>query len=263
MERPAGQSVGSERIAHWLAALEERHLADLRWPEVVRALRALSSWYVHRRGALESGRALDGAGKRAAFALFYGPLHFLVIGHVLTSLEARLPPDTTLVDLGCGTGVGSAAWAGLAPAGRVRIVGFDRHPWAVAESAWTWRTLGVSGHARVAGLECARWPRDVGAAIAAFTVNELTDELRTRVRTQLLEAAGRGAAVLIVEPLARAVAPWWNAWSDAFAAAGGRTDEWRVAAELPDLVHRLDRAAGLDHRVLTARSIYVPSKRRG
>ena len=39
--------------------------------------------------------------------------------------------------------------------------------------------------------------------------------------------------------------------------AGGRADEWRVDADLPELVARLDRAAGLDHRELTAKSFWL------
>src|SRR6476469_3117327 len=94
----------------WLAALEARHLANLTRPELTRALRALSSCYVERRDKLAAGAALEGAGKRAAFAMFYGPLHFLTIGHVVREL-----PDagavTAIHDVGCGTGVGGAAWA--------------------------------------------------------------------------------------------------------------------------------------------------------
>jgi len=41
-------------------------------------------------------------------------------------------------------------------------------------------------------------------------------------------------------------------------ALGGRADEWRFTADLPDIVLRLDRAAGLNHREVTARSIYIP-----
>ena len=79
------------RFADWLVALEERHLADLRVPEVTRALRALSSAYVERRHKVAAGAALDSAGKRAAFALFYAPLHYLAIAHIVSSapLECR------------------------------------------------------------------------------------------------------------------------------------------------------------------------------
>ena len=63
----------------WIQSLEARHLSDLRFPEVSRALRALSSTYIERRGSILHGAALGGAGKRAAFALFYGPLHYLIV----------------------------------------------------------------------------------------------------------------------------------------------------------------------------------------
>ena len=50
----------------WIADLEQRHLADLTFTEVVRALRALSSTYVERRERLTTRSAFDSAGKRAA-----------------------------------------------------------------------------------------------------------------------------------------------------------------------------------------------------
>ena len=75
-------SDSTEHVAQWMAALETRHLADLRFAEVTRALRALSSAYVERRHKVASGSALDSAGKRAAFALYYGPLHFIATQHV-------------------------------------------------------------------------------------------------------------------------------------------------------------------------------------
>jgi hypothetical protein len=52
-----------------MADLEARHLADLEFREVSKALRALSSTYVERRDRLAAGAALGTAGKRAAFAL--------------------------------------------------------------------------------------------------------------------------------------------------------------------------------------------------
>ena len=60
---PAG-----DPFAAWFAALEARHLGRLTFQEVRRALQALSSLYVERRGRLASGAALESEGKRAAFA---------------------------------------------------------------------------------------------------------------------------------------------------------------------------------------------------
>jgi hypothetical protein len=245
-----------DKVDRWLADLEARHLADLTFPEVSRALRALSSCYVERRTRLRSGAALDGAGKRAAFALFYGPLHFLLVRHVVSSIDGCRAARDTIVDLGCGTGVGGAAWA-MACGGAPTLSGIDRNPWAVSEAAWTWRSLGLRG--RAAAGDVVRWhpPRGRAAIVAAYAVNEWPPEVRMVMRDRLVEAAGHGHAVLVVEPLAGAAAPWWREWMDAFAPLGGVAAEWRVKAELPSIVARLDRAAGLDHRELTGRSIYV------
>jgi hypothetical protein len=65
--------------------------------------------------------------------------------------------------------------------------------------------------------------------------------------------------VLVVEPLAGGAAPWWNRWRDATRLAGGRVDEWRLRVELPPIVEKLDRAAGLNHRELTGRSLWLAS----
>src|SRR5882672_8691975 len=102
-------------IDAWLSALEARHLADLTFPEVSRSLRALSATYVERRDRLREGAALAGAGKRAAFALFYGPLHYLLVREIVRAIPeatggAVLSGPPTLIDLGCGTGAAGAAW---------------------------------------------------------------------------------------------------------------------------------------------------------
>src|ERR1044071_4719377 len=98
-------------VEAWLAALEGRHLADLRVPEVTRALRALSSAYVERRQKVSAGATLDSAGKRAAFALFYAPIHYLATRYVVEALAATDPSPKVITDLGCGTGAAGAAWA--------------------------------------------------------------------------------------------------------------------------------------------------------
>ena len=43
-------------------------------------------------------------------------------------------------------------------------------------------------------------------------------------------------------------------------AAFAYTAEWRFPAQLPDIVARFDRAAGLRHHELTARTIYVEQR---
>jgi hypothetical protein len=244
----------------WLAALEKRHLADLTRSEVRRALQALSSLYVERRGRLAGGAALEGAGKRAAFALYYGPLHFLVVRQVVRGLGAAKEPPARILDLGCGTGSAGAAWA-LEAGRRPPLEGVDRSGWAVAEARWTFRTLGLRGRAEASGLEGARLPGPGGGVVAAFCLNELEESPRERLRQRLLEAGRRGTRVLVVEPLARRVAPWWSSWAAEVRTSGGRDDEWRFPVELPPVLAQLDRAAGLDHRELTARSLWLDAGR--
>ena len=120
-------AVQDDKFTRWIATLEARHFAELTFPEVSRSLRALSSTYVERREKLSVGAALSGTGKRAAFSLFYGPLHCLLLTHIVESLPGATANILTLVDLGCGTGAAGAAWA-TACVKQPRVVGIDRHP---------------------------------------------------------------------------------------------------------------------------------------
>ena len=248
-----------DRLAHWIAALEATHLAELTFPEVSRALRALSSTYVERRKKLADGAALSGAGKRAAFALFYGPLHHLLVTHIVDSLPGATANAQTLVDLGCGTGASGAAWAAACRKrdGGPRVLGIDRHPWVLGEAAATYRAFGLSATVRQGDIAKAALPKPPVSILAAFTLNELADPDRDALLARLVERASEGDRVLIVEPLAGFVARWWNRWRATFEAAGGRSDEWRLRTELPSIVAKLDRAAGLDHREITGRSLWL------
>jgi SAM-dependent methyltransferase len=252
-----------------MGELEARHLAELTFPEVSRALRALSSTYVERRAKLAEGAALSGAGKRAAFALFYGPLHFLLIRHIAQNLPGASAHIPTLIDLGCGTGASGAAWVATicqvsdTSTARVNfgtaVVGIDRHPWAVAEAAASYRAFGLKAAVRRGDITTAPLPKGPAAILAAFTMNELADAARDALLAALVDRGRRGDRVLIVEPMAGFVARWWTRWRDAFESAGGRADEWRVRAELPAIVAKLDRAAGLNHREITGRSLWLGS----
>jgi len=243
----------------WLAALEARHLGTLRFAEVSRALRALSSAYVERRNRLGHGAALDGGGKRAAFALFYGPLHFLTAAHIVRHLPDLARADT-LVDLGCGTGaVGAALATSLTHI--PRVVGIDRHQWAIAEAAQTYEHFRLRAQMRREDAVRAAWPTRRTLLVAGWFANELDDDARARLLERLLRAQQHGASVLVIEPISRRLTPWWDGWADAVRQRRGRADEWRFPADLPDLVRRLDRAAGLSHTELTARSLWLPGSR--
>lgn len=243
----------------WLASLERRHLANLTRSELTRALRALSSCYVERREKLTSGAALEGAGKRAAFALFYGPLHFLTIAEVIRTLGADRQAIERISDLGCGTGVGGAAWARAcehAPA----LEGIDRNRWAADEANWTWREFGLHGSARtgdvVRNYPAARTARS--AVLLAYAVNELPADVRGALLPRVEATMRAGAPVLIVEAIALRDKSWWPEWTGRLAAAGARADEWRFKAALPPMLRDIAKGAGLDPRELTARTIYRP-----
>jgi predicted RNA methylase len=237
----------------YLAALEARHLADLRFSDVTRALRALSSAYVERReSALADRKALDGAGKRAAFALYYGPLHFLLVQHIIREIGVSFYPGL-VVDLGCGTGVAGAA-AAVSQSPPLSVIGFDTHPWTLDEARFTYKAFGLKSDVRRAHAAKTRFPADTSVIVAAFLVNELTDEDRAMLLNAIKKA---DTHVLIVEPISQRISPWWDQWSTEFGKMGGRADVWKARVDIPPLVKRLAKAAGLRPDMLTARSLFV------
>lgn len=240
----------------WVEALERRHRQRLTFAEVRRGLQALSSLYVERRDKLAEGTALEGAGKRAAFALYYGPAHFLLVREIVRALGAGSTPLRTVLDLGCGTGAAGAAWALETGAA---VEGIDRSGWAVEETHWTLARLRLRGTAHKGDVAAATLPAPPAAVVAAFTVNELDAEARARLLTTLGDGPAHRVRVLVVEPLARRALPWWDEWARAFTRAGGRDDEWRFEAALPASVAELGRAAGLDPRALGGRSLFLPA----
>ena len=248
--------IQQDAFERWLGQAEQRYLADLTRPELGRALRALSSCYIERRGKLGSGHALGGRGKRAAFALYYAPLHFLTVREIARALVgtsgASGASGALVLDVGCGTGAAGAAWA-LASGADVR--GTDVNAWAVAEAAWTYRTLGVRGTAGRGDMSALRLPLQASTVLAAFVVNELSAPDRAAALDRLVEAARKGHHVVVIEPISKKLTPWWGEWERALQASGGLTTEWRFRVELPRLLRDLDKSAGLDHRELTARTL--------
>jgi hypothetical protein len=244
------------RFEAWLETLEVRHLADLEFAEVTRALRALSSTYVERRERLTQKSAFDSAGKRAAYALYYGPFHFLTVSHIVRALALDQEPISHLIDVGCGGGAAGAAWA-TSLSRRPAVAGIDTHPWSVREASATYRTFGLDADVRRGDLARLTIPRQADAIVAGWVLNELDPQTRAEVGRKLAQAAAGGVRVLVVEPIATRVTPWWSEWVRSLQRRDARLDEWRFAVQLPELLLKLDRAAGMRHDELTARSLAI------
>lgn len=247
--------------AAWLAALEHRHLANLTRQEFTRAVRALSARYVERRNQLPDRSPLDSAGKRAAFALFYAPLHFLTTQLAIGRCHARTDL-TTIVDLGCGTGVCGAAW-GLMHETPPSITGVDANAWAVDEARWNWRTMGLRGQA-VRGdlLATARGLLRRPAAelattglIAGWSINELAKDDRSALLDTFDQLLDRGATMVILEPLARGVAPWWDEWATRLSARGVEAGDVKADVNLPAPIDSFSDAAGFRKKELGVRAM--------
>jgi hypothetical protein len=241
----------------WIAEIETRYRKTLTFAEIRKGAVALSRIYVEERRRMERGAVFEGAGKRAAFACFYSPLHFLLAGEIVAALAAEREPPRKILDLGCGLAVASAAWAMSGGDPRPEIVGFEKSAWAAGEARLLLSALGIRGRIHQKSLLDAPPAGRGDAVVAAFTVNELEVQGRAKLLSSLLSAGRRGAAILVIEPLARRSLPWWQEWQEKFLEASGRADEWRFEADLPESLRAFDRASGLDHRELTGRSLYL------
>lgn len=251
------ESTSDPAFGRWLAWLETRSDEALSFSEIRRGVQALSSDYVSRRIETSgSGKALSGRAKRAAFASFYSPVHFLIARQIICALGVPSPKIRQVQDLGCGLGVASAAWA-LASARRPAVWACDKSAWSVEEAKKSYRAFGVRARVDrrpIAGIPA---PRNGQALVAAYSVNELPSEERDALLNRCLEAH-RSSGVLIIEPIAIRPLKWWSSWQRAFVRLGGRADEWQLQLQLPDSVQRIDRAAGWDHRESKARSLWLP-----
>jgi hypothetical protein len=253
----------------WLRALEERHLANLTRQEFTRAVRALSARYVERRGQLPDRSPLDSAGKRAAFGLFYAPLHFVTTRLVIAGSQDRdaapIRRDlSTLVDLGCGTGVCSAAWA-LTHEQPPAITGVDASAWAIEEARWNWRALGLRGRAVRGDLfgtasSLLRQPDATLAGtgiIAGWALNELVKAERERLLDVIDSLVDRGVTLVILEPLARGVTPWWEEWTARLARHGVRDYDFKADVDLPAPLDSFSDAAGFRKKEIGARVMHA------
>ena len=140
------------------------------------------------------------------------------------------------------------------------LTGLDRHPWAMDEARWTYRMVGLKGTARRRCRPSAA-PRAWRRRDRCLCAQRITPDLRTRVQEQLLAAADRGARVLILEP-SREPSPLVGRRRLAGVEGRGTGGRMAIRARLPPLLQTLDKAAGLDHRELTVRSIWLPGRPR-
>src|SRR4029079_7713771 len=118
----------------WIGSLAAPHQTPFSRPEFLKAAPALSARYGELRAFLHARWPLDSAGKRAAFASFYTPLHLLTTKAIVQAL--RPAPVERIVDLGCGTGAASGGWALAQTQRPPDILGIDRNGWALTEALW-------------------------------------------------------------------------------------------------------------------------------
>ena len=122
---------------------------------------------------------------------------------------------------------------------------------------WTYRYFGLDAKTIAGNANVTPLPRGPASFLAAFTLNELPDEERRSLLKKLLDRAATGDSLLVVEPIATRVVPWWSEASAMVERAGGRADEWRFRVTLPAIVRKLDDATGLHHDELTGRTLFA------
>lgn len=248
------------QIDAWLNAAVARVCPPLTFSEIRKGVQAVSSLYVERRPSAGLGaRTSESEGKRAALATYYAPLHLLIALRAAAQipLEARAR-IRRIHDLGCGTGAAGVGFALSCPS-PVAIEGADRSGWALREARHTYAAFGLRGRTRRASVpESLPRLREGDALALGWMANELEQEHRVRLLELVAETCAAGAPILVLEPLARRIAPWWPTWAARLVPLGAADLEVRVEAELPAWVARLDAASGLDHSAFGARALVAP-----
>lgn len=243
----------------WLDESVARNTDDLEFREVRKGVQALSWLYVERRGEVDlSARTIDGRGKRAALATYYAPLHFLTAHHALASVgPERLGAVRRLFDLGAGTGASGAAIArALDVADAIAI---DRSGFALTEARRTYAAFGLLARTVRGRIpDVLKRVEEGDLWVLGWSANEMAEDDREALLERIVRAIGFGGRVLLLEPLAGAAVPWWRAWRETLAPLGVADFECKVPVALPEWIARLDKASGLDHRVLGARMLIGP-----
>lgn len=241
-------------FSRWLRDLEERHGA-LSLTELRKGVRALSSLYVERRRTGSSG-AFAGAAKRAAFASYFAPLHFLQAQRAAAQLRPAVA-IRRVIDLGAGSGAAGVAAATCLGARQVLAV--DQSGWALGEARRTCAAFGLVCRTRRSRLPTGLPRVERGdALVCGWFLNECDAPTRDALLDFLARAARDALPVLVLEPLATRIVPWWEQAERALTRVGLRAEELRIPIERPEWIARLDQASGLDHRELGARVLYGP-----
>lgn len=218
--------------------------------------------YVERRenGGLQ--RALEGRGKRAAFALYYGATHFLATQALVRefALGFQGPAPARILDLGCGTGVCGAAWALMS---RVppRIVGADRSSFALHEARWTYGRLRLQAETRRSITETLlAIPRPEGI-VAGWAFNEMDDAMRDLIAERIVPWVAKGSRLLVIEPVSGRVAPWWDQWTARFPPPQTAVTGRKIPLDLPPQIALLAKSAGLSRDPMALRVLIAAGGR--
>ena len=174
-----------------------------------------------------------------------------------------------ITDLGCGTGVCGAAWARLhtdSPQARAPVItGIDTNAWTLDEARWNWRTLGLQGHAvrgdLVGGAARLLKQPDTTLShtgvIAGWAINELDQPTRMQLLDVIDTLVARGVSLVILEPLARGVTPWWDDWAARLAPRGVTAGDLKLDTALPQPLAGFSDAAGFRKQELGVRVMHT------
>lgn len=257
MSRPLTE----KEVHRWVTAAQAQWARDLTFQELRKGVQAVSNLYVHKRakGGL-SRKAADGRGKKAAFAVYYGGLHLLLVQ--AWTLGRPPPPLVEVADVGCGPGVVGAAiarWVGAS-----QLASSDIRGEHLQVATWTARRLGLRSRTRKQGLPevVARAPRRRTLWTFGWVLNELPEDALQATLSALCRRLQDGDGAVIFAPLSTRASPWWPRAVRLLTAARPdlSTEEFRCRPDLPTLLKDIDRATRLDHRELGARVLYAPPR---
>ena len=249
-------------LDEWLQERTQAAEQELSFREIRKGVQAVSADYLGRlRGRSLGNRALDGRAKRAAFATFFSAIHHATVRTWLaTEPLGSVRGVRRVLDLGCGTGAVGAA-AALSIRDRPPILGIDRSQWAIEEARACYRAFGLSGSTKRATLPGGMPRIESGdLLVAGWSINELEEGSLTAMLETLNRALKKGAGLLIVEPISEKICPWWGAWRRKYQPLGVQEFRVKFPWNRPEWIQRMDKAAHMNHSILSARVLAMAPK---
>lgn len=243
----------------WWAKLEAIHnesragLTRRAWHQ---AIQAASRNYTSQRQRLSQSVAPSPAIQLAQHG-YYGVMHALIVQAIAAYFHIQQWPFQRLIDIGCNTGVAGLTLCAQLPT-ITSYIGLEPQRWAAKKAKQFQLACAIPGKI-FSGTGLTWQPQKGDLILLSFVLNEMTESQRKVLHSKLLHHLEKGAGILIIEPIARHITPWWDSWLQSFLpwsySQANLQKAWPV--QTPQMWFESHHGAGFHHQRWKARSLWI------